>query len=94
MSTDYLELRFQTMRQRLSDTYDSLGHSSGRPYLYFVYPPGDELRMADPVSGRGLGRRTIRPVLHDHLLAIGETGGEPHDRFRLELVRPASVRRG
>jgi hypothetical protein len=45
MSADYLELRFQTMRQRLSDTYDSLGHSSGRPYLYFVYPPEAELRI-------------------------------------------------
>ena len=39
MSVDELEQRFTTMLQRLAEVYDGIGHSTGRPYLYFVYPP-------------------------------------------------------
>jgi hypothetical protein len=45
MTADYLELRFQSMRRRLTEVYESLGQSSGRPYIYFVYPPAEELRV-------------------------------------------------
>lgn len=33
------------MLKRLADAYDAIGHSSGRPYLYFVYPPDQELEI-------------------------------------------------
>lgn len=45
-----IQRRFDHMQQRLSETYDSIGHSSGRPFLYFVYAPDKEqfvLRMAE-----------------------------------------------
>ncbi|MFO7634591.1 MAG: hypothetical protein R6W76_18720 [Caldilinea sp.] len=45
MSSDELETRFTAMLQRLGDVYDGIGHSTGRPYLYFVYPPGAEQRL-------------------------------------------------
>jgi len=38
------------MLARLHEAYDGIGHSSGRPYLYFVYPPNKDQyirRLAD-----------------------------------------------
>lgn len=49
-AADLLEERFENMLARLHETYDGIGHSSGRPYLYFVYPPEKEQyirRLAD-----------------------------------------------
>lgn len=46
----YLVERFNNVLARLHEAYDGIGHSSGRPYLYFVYPPERELfvrRLAD-----------------------------------------------
>lgn len=36
---NYLEQRFDALLQRLHTAYEAIGHSSGRPYLYFVYSP-------------------------------------------------------
>ena len=50
MALDYLEQRFHNLLARLHDVYDGIGHSSGRPYLYFVYQPEKERwirRLAD-----------------------------------------------
>ena len=50
MDADYLDQRFQNVLARLRDAYDGIGHSSGRPYLYFVYPPDHDQwvrRVAD-----------------------------------------------
>jgi hypothetical protein len=50
MSADYLEQRFMAMLRRLAEVYDGIGHSTGRPYLYFVYPPDKDQflrRLAD-----------------------------------------------
>jgi hypothetical protein len=44
MVTD-VEHRLQILLQRVRTVYDGLGHSSGRPYVYFVYPPGQERAM-------------------------------------------------
>lgn len=41
MSMD-LQSRFEFLIARLRDTYDGIGHSSGRPYVYFVYDPDKE----------------------------------------------------
>lgn len=40
--SDYLEQRLTLLRSRLVTSYDGIGQSSGRPYLYFVYPPERE----------------------------------------------------
>lgn len=37
-----IEARLHHLAERLRSAYDSIGHSSGRPYVYFVYPPGQE----------------------------------------------------
>jgi hypothetical protein len=42
MSRDQLEERLEFLKTRLRDSYDGIGHSSGRPYAYFVYPPERE----------------------------------------------------
>ncbi len=40
--TDDLQQRLDNLLHRLRTTYDGIGHSSGRPYVYFVYPPEQE----------------------------------------------------
>ena len=42
---DELQQRFDLLLNRLSTAYDGVGHSSGRPYLYFVYPPAQERQV-------------------------------------------------
>ena len=45
-----LQQRLDVLMHRLRTAYDGIGHSSGRPYVYFVYPPEQERvmqRMAD-----------------------------------------------
>lgn len=42
--------RLEYLVERLRSAYDGIGHSSGRPYVYFVYPPEQERalrRLAD-----------------------------------------------
>ena len=34
--------RLRQLHHRLRTAYDGIGHSSGRPYVYFVYPPDQE----------------------------------------------------
>ncbi len=49
-----IQRRFDHMLQRLAETYDGIGHSSGRPFLYFVYAPDKEqfvLRLAEELMG-------------------------------------------
>jgi hypothetical protein len=36
--SDQLAERVEMLRARLRTSYDGIGHSSGRPYIYFVYP--------------------------------------------------------
>jgi len=46
MSVDIdLQQRLDYLIERLRSTYDGIGHSSGRPYVYFVYHPADESQM-------------------------------------------------
>jgi len=48
--SDELQQRLDVLLYRLRTAYDGIGHSSGRPYVYFVYPPEQERtvqRMAD-----------------------------------------------
>lgn len=39
---DHLQDRWRTLVERLHRHYNSIGHSTGRPYVYFVYPPERE----------------------------------------------------
>ena len=40
--SDELQQRLDVLLYRLHTAYDGIGHSSGRPYVYFVYPPEQE----------------------------------------------------
>ncbi len=42
MMEDLLPHRLESLLARLRSAYDGIGHSSGRPYIYFVYPPEGE----------------------------------------------------
>ena len=42
---DELTRRLEYLIERLRTTYDGIGHSSGRPYVYLVYPPDQERAM-------------------------------------------------
>lgn len=50
-----IEERLHCLTERLRTAYDSIGHSSGRPYIYFVYPPAAERQM------RRLADEHLRP---------------------------------
>ncbi len=43
--SDELQQRLDVLIHRLRTAYDGIGHSSGRPYVYFVYPPEQERAM-------------------------------------------------
>ena len=48
--SEELQQRLDVLIYRLRTAYDGIGHSSGRPYVYFVYPPEQERtvqRMVD-----------------------------------------------
>lgn len=42
---DELTQRLEYLIERLRTTYDGIGHNSGRPYVYLVYPPDQERAM-------------------------------------------------
>jgi len=42
---DELQSRFDLLLTRLATSYDGIGHSSGRPFVYFVYPPSQERQI-------------------------------------------------
>jgi hypothetical protein len=48
-----LATRLDYLLDRLRTSYDGIGHSSGRPFVYFVYPPERE--------------RVMRRLVDDHL---------------------------
>lgn len=50
-----LEARLSHLKHRLRTVYDGIGHSHGRPYIYFVYPPEQERAL----------RRLVVDELHD-----------------------------
>lgn len=42
---EQLEQRLSHLRTRIQTAYEGLGQSSGRPYVYFVYPPEAEQQV-------------------------------------------------
>lgn len=42
---DELTRRLEYLINRLKTAYDGIGHSTGRPYVYLVYPPDQERAM-------------------------------------------------
>ena len=81
---DLLPHRLDALRARVRDTYDGIGHSSGRPYIYLVYPPDQERRA------RLLAAETLRDdesVCFHHLdllpITIAALNGQEERRRQL-----------
>src|SRR5262245_21074901 len=49
----------------------------------------NELSEQTPVAGRRLGRRSVRPVFGDHLLAIAQVGADVEYFKRLAQIWPS-----
>jgi len=62
-----LTQRFMLLRNRLQTAYTGLGQSSGRPYLYVVYPPADELVVRRLLTQELLSIPGLLPIQIDVL---------------------------
>jgi hypothetical protein len=81
---DELTQRLEYLIERLRTTYDGIGHSSGRPYVYLVYPPDQERAM------RRLADEHLRSndvICYHHIdllpLTIESVAGQEERRERL-----------
>ncbi len=81
---DELGARLEALLVRLRTAYDGIGHSSGRPYVYFVYPPGEE-RALRKLADETL--RTDQTLRFHHLdllpLTIASIAGQEERRQEL-----------
>lgn len=80
-----LQERLDLLLGRLRSSYDSIGHSSGRPYVYFVYPPDREklvYRMVDEATSSPVGNLAF---VHVNLLptVMQTTAGQESRREEL-----------
>ena len=67
--SDELQQRLDVLIHRLRTAYDGIGHSSGRPYFYFVYPPEQE-RVVQRMVDEQLGSDTSLIFHHIDLLPL------------------------
>ncbi len=81
--------RLETLRQRLRTAYDGIGHSSGRPYVYFVYPPEQERAMRRLVDETLQGEATLA-YHHIDLLQVTIRSLVGHEERRAELLNDAA----
>lgn len=82
---DLLEERFDNMLERLHEAYDSIGHSSGRPYVYFVYPPEKDQYIRRLADDRMHDNSTLHYVHIDLVrLTIASMAGQ--EKRRAELL--------
>ncbi|HYU73626.1 MAG TPA: hypothetical protein VEL31_13175 [Ktedonobacteraceae bacterium] len=83
MSTD-LQQRLDYLVERLRSTYDGIGHSSGRPYVYFVYHPSLESQTCRLVEDQ---LRTDAHLTFHHIdvlhLTIESLAGQEEQREAL-----------
>lgn len=57
---EQLEQRLSNLRTRIQTAYEGLGQTSGRPYIYFVYPPEAEQHVRRAIDELF----TVLPALH------------------------------
>jgi hypothetical protein len=82
--TSDIPARLDFLLDRLRKAYDGIGHSSGRPYVYFVYPPDQEQAVARLVDENFHQEATLRFVHIDLLpLTIASLGGQEVKRAAL-----------
>ncbi|MCP4166384.1 MAG: hypothetical protein GY759_10880 [Chloroflexi bacterium] len=82
---DELEQRLDFLIKRLSESYDGVGHNTGRPYVYFVYPPQRERALRRIVSESMLDVNNLHFQYID-LLPLTIASLEGHEERRQELL--------
>lgn len=65
--------RFDQMLDRLAKVYSGIGYSSGRPYLYFVYPPEQELEVRRKAKEQMVDNGDLGFVHIDLVLLTGDS---------------------
>lgn len=82
--SEELQQRLDVLIYRLRTAYDGIGHSSGRPYVYFVYPPEQERAMRRMVDEQLRSDTTLFFHLIDLLpLTIQSLAGQEVRRQQL-----------
>ena len=82
--SEELQQRLDVLMYRLRTAYDGIGHSSGRPYVYFVYPPEQERAMRRMVDEQLRSDTTLYFHLIDLLpLTIHSLAGQEVRRQQL-----------
>ena len=77
--------RILYLKNRLRTAYDGVGHSRGRPYVYFVYPPDQERAVRRLVDDELCDEATLTFYHIDVLsVVLGSTAG--HEPRREELL--------
>lgn len=86
--TDLVAERLEMLLARLRAVYDGIGHSSGRPYIYFIYEPRQERSVRRMVEDRLRSDDSLCFHMIDLLLlAIEATKGQ-EDLRREMLLDP------
>ena len=102
--SDELQQRLDVLMYRLRTAYDGIGHSSGRPYVHFVYPPEQERTVQRMVDEQ---LRSDKTLFFHHIdllpLTIKSLAGQEERRQQLlndplkqssDLIRRAVQVRG
>ena len=84
-----IEERLHYLVERLRTTYDSIGHSSGRPYIYFVYPPEQE-RVVRRLAGEHLSSSSGLCFHHVDLLDVTIAALADQEPRRQDLLNDPS----
>lgn len=87
-----IEQRLDYVKERLETSYDGIGHSSGRPYIYFIYPPEQD-REINSVAPRELNTNHSRSIsfYHIDLLPLTTQSLAGQENRRHELLNSASL---
>lgn len=82
-----LQQRFDMLLARLRTTYDGIGHSSGRPYVYYVYPPEREQMVFRMVDDATVGPTGDLAFIHVDLLPLVVQATAGQETSREDLLR-------
>src|SRR5438105_8450393 len=83
--SEELQQRLDVLMYRLRTAYDGIGHSSGRPYVYFVYPPEQERAMQRMVDEQ-LRSDTTLSFHHIDILPLTITSLAGQEERRQQLL--------
>jgi len=91
--SDDLQQRLDILLHRLRTNYDGIGHSSGRPYVYFVYPQEQE-RAVQRMADEQLRSDNILFIHHIDLLPLTITSLAGQEERRQQLLDDPAKQEG